>query len=150
METAKDVSQRLLEITGTALLSGDFDRFMSCFHLPHCIETSDRKAVLETRDQMRAVFDRVVCDYRRKGVTDLVRVCDVAEFRGSDRIEATHTTHMMAGNYRVQDPFPAFCVIARVDGDWKLSASQYAVDNNTTVGRALHNTDIGVPSAPGA
>lgn len=136
-QSAKGVSQRLLDVTGTALLGKDFEGFARCFHLPHVIETPERKTVLETRHDLRAVFDRVVEDYMRKQITDLVRVCDVAEFRSATRIEATHVTHMMSGSLRVTDPFPTFSVLEWIGAGWRISASQYAVDKNTTVGRAL-------------
>lgn len=135
--TAKEVSEMLLKQTGDALLSNDFALFAQCFHLPHTIETGDNKRVLKTFAEMRAVFDSVVGDYARKRVTDLVRITEVAEFRSDTRIEAAHMTHMMSGDQRVTDPFPCFSVLEFIDDCWRSTASQYAVDTHTTVGRAL-------------
>ena len=141
-QTAKEISEMLLKITGDALLSNDFETFAPCFHLPHLIETPDCKKVLENLDDMRVVFDRVSDDYHRRQVTNLVRICEVAEFRGDTRIEATHVTHMMCGNQRVVDPFPAFSVLEFIDGRWRVSSSQYAVDKHTAVGRALARANV--------
>jgi len=134
----------LLEKTGKAMLSGDFKAFMRCFALPHIIETPDKKTVLKTRSAMREVFNTVVQEYADRGVTDLIRICEVAEYRGPFRVEATHITHMMSGNHRVQDPFPGFSVLEFIEGRWQVSSSQYAVDKTTTVGRALE-AGIGDP-----
>jgi len=137
---AKTISEALLARTGDAILSGDFETFAQCFSLPHFIATADCKTTLRTRTELRAVFDRVHEDYRRKRVTDLVRQCDVAEYRSQTRIEATHTTHMMSGPHRLMDPFPAFSVLELTDGAWRCAQSQYALDEQTTVGRALQVT----------
>ncbi len=148
--TAKDISEMLLELTGGALLSGNFETFAACFHLPHTIETPDHKRVLETRTDLRAVFDSVTDDYRRKRITRLVRICEVATFKSETRVEATHITHMMAEDQRVGDPFPNFSVLEFIDGRWQATATQYAVDKTTTVGRALsgpaHHNRSGRPN----
>ena len=136
-EKAREIAEGFLEITGKALLSGDYESFVACFHLPHTIETPDQKTVLKTDAAFRRVFDRVCEDYRTRGVTDLIRICDVAEFRGPHRIESTHTAHLMSGSYRVVEPYPSFAVIERFGERWLITSSQYAVDQRTTVGRAL-------------
>ncbi len=136
-QTAQQISEMLLELTGTALLTNNFSLFSQCFHLPHLIETADSKRELETIDDLQTVFHSVTEDYRRKRITNLVRICEVAEFRSDTRIDATHITHMMCGDVRVFDPFPAFSVLEFFDGRWQISSSQYAVDTDTTVGRAL-------------
>jgi hypothetical protein len=136
-ETSCEISELLLEVTAKAMLGNDFDAFARCFHLPHVIETPDRKTVLKSTAALRAVFDTVVADYANRGVTRLIRVCEVSEFRGPFRIEATHITHMMAGNLRVADPFPCFSVLEFIEDRWQCTSSQYAVDRRTTVGRAL-------------
>lgn len=134
---AKQISETLLESTGTAMLAGDFETFATAFQLPHFISTNDQKTVLETTADLRETFLRVREDYLRKQITDLVRHCDVAEFRGPDTIEATHTTHLMAGNLRVNDPFPCYSILERRGGVWRIASSQYAVDKTTAVGHAL-------------
>lgn len=137
----------LLEKTAKAMLSGDFDTFALCFALPHVIETPDKKTILKSRAALREVFDSVVEDYANRRITDLIRICEVAEYRGPFRIEATHITHMMSGHFRVQDPFPSFSVLEYIEDRWQISSSQYAVDKTTTVGRAL---DAGMGSADAA
>lgn len=135
--SAKDISEMLLEKTRAALLGNDFDAFAACVHLPHFIASSNDKKLIETRDDLHDIFKNVVQDYTSKRITELIRVCDVAEYRSETRIEATHTTHMMSGNQRIGDPFPVFSILEFIDGRWKISSSQYAVEKTTTVGFAL-------------
>ncbi|MBD3664285.1 hypothetical protein [Sulfitobacter aestuariivivens] len=136
-QTAQQIAEVSLEITGKALLSDDFATFAACFHLPHSIETPDHKRVLNTPEDLRSMFDAVAEDYRRKRVTELVRYCEVAAFESETRIKATYMSHMLAGDQRVHDPFPIFSVLEFIDGRWQCVSSQYAVDTNTTVGRAI-------------
>lgn len=142
--TAREISEALLEITGKALIGNDFESFERCFHVPHLIETPDEKRVLKTQAALRRVFDCVVEDYRNRNITDLIRITEVAEFRGPFRVEATHCTHMMSRHLRVMDPFPCFSVLEFIDDRWQCTSSQYAVDQKTTVGRALSHR----PNAP--
>ena len=138
---AKDVSQMLLEKTGKALLSGDFETFAQCFALPHTIDTPDRKTTLKTKSALSLMFFRVVADYRHRNITNIIRFCEVAEYKDLTTIEATHISYMMSGSQRVIEPFPGFSVIKYIDGRWQRTDTQYAVDNETTVGRALKNWD---------
>ena len=137
-QTAFEVSEMPLETTRVAIFNGDFDAFAACVHLPHLMESAEDKKVLKTREDLRDVFLSVTEDIARKRVTNLVRICEIAEYRGNTRIKATHMTHMMSGDQRVKEPFPSLSIIELIDGIWKVSASQYAVDKTTTVGRALY------------
>ena len=149
-QTAKEISEMILALTAKALLTGSFDQFAHWFHLPHTIETPDCKSVLRTEEDMKVVFDSVTDDYRQKRVTDLVRICEVAEFQSEKRVVATHITHMMAGNQRVNDPFPNLSVLEFIGGRWQATSTQYAVDRYTTVGRALARVTAANPAQTGA
>ena len=129
----------LLEITGTALLENDFRSLFECFHVPHFIATAEHKTVLETRQELRDIFDTAVAGYSRQQITNLVRFCEVAEYRSDTRIEAMHITHLMSGNQRVAEPFPSFSVLEFIDGRWQITSSQYAVDKTTPFGSAIEN-----------
>ena len=135
--SATEISEMLLEMTGNAMLEKDFEAFARCFHLPHILETPDEKTVLKTRVALRALFDRVTHDHADRNVNNLIRICEVAEFRGPFRVEATHITHLMSGTQRVADPFPTFSVLEYIDNRWQITSSQYAVDRNINVGRAF-------------
>jgi len=137
IKPASEVIEDLLRITRKAILANDFQTFLTCFTFPHRLSSSEKKDILENEQDMRKLFDTLLHYYTLNGMTDLVRYCDVAEYSSPTRIEATHITHVMAGNRRVTDPFPAYSVIELIEGSWKITASQYAVDSKTAVGLAL-------------
>jgi hypothetical protein len=134
---AKEISEMLLEITGTALLENDFDRFSNRFYIPHFIATAENKTVLETRQDLRELFNTAVAGYSRQRITNLARFCEVAEYRSDTRIEAMHITHLMSGNQRVAEPFPSFSVLEFIDARWQITSSQYALDKTTMFGNAI-------------
>ncbi len=140
------ICEQLLKITGDALLSDDFDKFAACFQLPYFIATSDHKASIDTPEAFRELFDRTICDFRLKGVTDLVRVCESSEYRSETQIGSTHVTHLMCAAQRITDPYPTFSTIELIDGEWKITSSQYALDKNMAVGAALNALNANAPA----
>jgi len=136
-EKASEIYEALLERTGKALIAGDFDTFSSCFSVPHTIDTPDGKVIIETRDALEALFLKVVQDFRDRNVTTLIRTCEVAEFRGHHKVEATHVSNPMSGDQRVMEPFIGFSVVEFIDGRWQLTSTQYAGVDQTNVSRAL-------------
>jgi len=136
-DTAREIAQAILDMTGNALLSNDFEAFAPYFQLPHLIEAAEQRRMLTTTADLRMAFDKVVEDIRLKQVTDLIRVCEVAEFRSATRLVHTHASHMMSGNLRATEPFHSYSVLDLVGGRWLVSSSQYAVDSKTAVGRAM-------------
>jgi len=139
VKTAREISEELLEITAKALLECDFDTFSKCFHIPHFISSAEDKTVLETREDLRRVFLTACQDYEVKRVTELVRICDVAEYQSATRIQAAHTQHMMAGNERIGSATPCYSILEYIDGRWQVASSQYAIDSKTAFGQALKN-----------
>jgi hypothetical protein len=66
--SAFEVASSLLEITGKAIETGDFDTFAACFKLPQSLGTMDGIRKLTTRDDIRQVFDGVRRRYREMGL----------------------------------------------------------------------------------
>lgn len=135
--TAKDVSERLLERTGTALMTGNFEKFADCFLLPQEMETFDGRRKVQTRDDLLEVFRGVTTHLRRKNVTEFVRHCIEARFRDDDTIVTTHMSRLLSGHTLAQTPYPVMCVLRRVDGEWKVSDGMYAVEDEPYLSKAL-------------
>ena len=131
------ISDALLDSTGVAINTRDFALFAEAFSLPHTVTTFDEKRVIETMEDLELVFN-MNCDYfAAKRVTDIVRKCMSADFDGPDTVKAMHITHLMSGNQRVKDPYPGFSVIIRAEGIWRVSKSDYAVDADAGLTKAL-------------
>jgi hypothetical protein len=121
------ISQDLLDRTGKAYVMGDFDSFAACFLLPQHVATHDGTRYLETREDLRAMFDSMRAFFAERGATHLDRVNVAAEFTGADTISATHHSRLMAGDRVIQTAYPAHSILKRHDGAWKVAFSQYAV-----------------------
>ena len=121
------IHQDLLDRTGKAYATGDFDGFAACFLLPQDVATHDGTRRLETRDDLRAMFASLRAFLAERGATHLARVNVAAEFTGPDTISATHHSRLMAGDAVIQTAYPAHSILKRHDGTWKVAFSQYAV-----------------------
>jgi len=137
LTTAKDVSEHLLDRTGTAMMADDFDAFAECFAVPHEIHTFEGHHLLETRADLREVFDRVRAYYLRENVSDMVRHCVSAEFRNEKTVAAVHESRLVSGDRLVQDPYSVLSIICFVEGTWQITRSDYAIDNPKALVQAL-------------
>ena len=132
---ASDVSQALLDITGEAMLKGDFESFASVFNTPQLMATMAGPIYMETTEDMRRAFDEMHKHLKGIGATHMVRKCVVAEYTSPTRIEATHTCELLMNGKRLNGPYPAFSVLEKIDGNWMVTGSEYALEAND--GQAL-------------
>ncbi|MEL6641202.1 MAG: hypothetical protein AAFP98_07795 [Pseudomonadota bacterium] len=139
---ASDVSQALLDITGAALMSGDFDAFASAFHVPQHMATMAGPVFMETTEDMRRAIDEMHNHIKGIGATDLVRKCVVAEYKTPSRIEATHTSEILKDGKRLSGTYPGFSVLEKIDGNWKVTASEYALEANDGKALAIAAADV--------
>ena len=143
LKTAKDVSEHLLRITAKALMTRDFDMFAACFHLPQTMNTMGRRVVAETRFDLRRVFESNCDHHEALGVTELRRECVAAIFHGENRVEATHLSTVLADGKEVMPPYPVFSVLEKSDTGWLIMSSEYALDDDSAVAKAIHAAETG-------
>ena len=127
-QTAEDIATDFLRKTGDAVMSNDFDAFRACFRLPHIADTFEGQNVIETEEELRAVFNNIRARFMEMGVTDFVRHVIAAEFQKDDLIVVTHETRLMHNNHLLQDPYPNYGSIALIDGEWKIVDAMYATN----------------------
>lgn len=125
--TAREISEYLLEETRRTIFENDFDGFLACFELPNVVETFEGTQTLETPNDVRRIYDNNKAYFARKGVTEMVRTCLAAEFLDADTVQSTHETRIVAGKIMIQRPFPVFSILRRIEGQWRISRSQYAI-----------------------
>lgn len=119
------------------MLNGDFESLCHCYSVPHTIETPEGKITIQTHDALKVLFKKIVQNYRTRNVTALIRYCETAEFRGSNRVEATHVSHQMSGSQRIMAPFHGYSVIEFIDNRWQLTSTQFAIDKKNHAGAVL-------------
>ncbi|MEL6684098.1 MAG: hypothetical protein AAFN63_11855 [Pseudomonadota bacterium] len=135
--TAREIIEVMLLRTSKAILDNDFTAMNACFALPLLLETKETELIITTEQEHREMFDRLVEGYVCKGVTDIIRVCEVAEFLEPNVIRSLHISHIMAGDQRVDDPLPTIATTELFDDGWRITAAQYAATTNVPVGRAM-------------
>jgi hypothetical protein len=138
---ASDIAEALLEITGEALLSGDFDAFAAVFHVPQVMATMAGPIHMETLDDMRRAFDEMHQHFKAVGVTQMVRTCVAAAYETPTRIQSTHVSDLLHNGKRLNEPYPVFSVIERIDGNWKVTGGEYALEPSNGQALALSRAD---------
>lgn len=139
--TAADISTAILDVTGEALMTGNFDAFLSVFHVPQHMETLGGPIFMETEEDMRRAFDQMHNHLRAVKITDLVRKVVASEYGSGTRIESTHTSEALQNGKRMSDPYPVFSVIEKIDGTWKVTRSEYALAPTSGQALALAHAD---------
>lgn len=134
---AKAIAEYLLDITGHALMSGDFAAFAEVFDLPQVMTVAGDAIEVETRADLERMFDTMHQHFKGIGVTDLIRLCEAAEFVGPGEINATHVTHLMSRGTRVQDPYPVIATLVHRKSGWKVSSAEYDLDPSGGQARAI-------------
>lgn len=135
--TARDIAEYLLDCTGAALKSGDFEQFFCCFNLPLEIHTFDGWQSIKVKEDLQTVFENVRKYHRKMCATDFVRTCLAAEFKDPDTIHMAHESRLLQGTRHLQKPYPVFSIVERVDGRWKVGRSEYAVIDSPDLSKAL-------------
>ncbi len=140
--TALKIAEAILEITGDALMTGDFDAFAAVFHVPQFMATMAGPVHMETVDDMRRCFDEMHQHFKGIGVTELVRACVAAEYKSPTRIESTHVTELLQNGKRLNEPYPVFSVLEKIDGDWKVTGGEYALEPSNGQALAISRADV--------
>lgn len=145
-DTAHGIASSLLDATGRALVSGDFDGFIRCFRLPQTIAAIDNVQHLNTKADARRVFDKIRAHYSDVGLSRLERRIELALFDGPEVIQSCHVARLLAEDGT--DAKPQVETLSRLvceEGQWLIARTQAIVPGASALGQALM---MGAPSAP--
>ena len=134
---AKAIAEFLLEETGVAIRTKNFDAFAPHFRLPITAGSFDGDHLAETMEDLRRIFDGVVGCQKSRSVTDMVREVIASSFIDEDTIGSTHMTYLLSGTQMVIAPYACHSILRRVDGEWSVAESRYAVDTHTKLSAVL-------------
>lgn len=137
LTTPRAVSEHLLRVTAHALMTKDFDTFAACFRLPQKMTTAGTQVVVKCIDDFRTCFDQFCALLDESGVTELYRECIAAEFKGRDRVEATHISYVRRDGVNIVTPYPVFSVLEREGNRWVITSSDYMLDDDQPLARAI-------------
>ena len=136
-DVARAISQDLLDRSGQAYLTGDFDAFADCFAFPHRITTFDGTTIVPDRDALHDIFVAVRDHFAANRLTDIVRPCIDASFADADTVKATHESRYLSGYRLIQRPAVCLSTIRWLDGVWRVADGQYAIQDADCHVRAL-------------
>lgn len=140
--TATDIAEALLEITGDALVSGDFEAFVAVFHVPQYMATLAGPIYMETHEDMSRAFAEMHGYFRDNGITRLNREVTKANYVSDLKISFTHVSTTMRGSRQIKGPYPVFSVIEWIDGTWKVTGSEYVLEPDSEQAKALAHADV--------
>lgn len=130
--------QAILDETGQSLLAGEFGVFAPHFELPYRVAGFEAETVAQNMAELRVLFDRAHLQYRRLGLSDLVRTCQMAEVSERSRMTCLYSSRLVApGNVLQQPSYDCMAELVMRDGRWRFTSSTYAIDVNEAQGRVL-------------
>ena len=133
----KAVSQYMLDRTGHALMTGDLALYLSCFILPHRVQTFEGAIHITDTATLTRIFNDVRQTYASAGVTALERRCSHARFAGPHRVDAHYESRALRGTQLIYRPFPALTAIHFDVGGWRVGDCQYAIAEAPRLVQAL-------------
>lgn len=145
VEDARMIARAMLDKTGEATMSQDFETYAECFKIPQTMETYAGKITIATLADLRDVFNAVVRQFDAMDVTHFERVILAAEFKGPDMVVVAHETRLMRGNYLLREPYPAYGTCEKIDGRWMITDSMYAINDINSVYSNVADTNNHVP-----
>lgn len=135
--SAFPIVKTILDGTGRALLRKCFLSFAQYFTVPHVIETFEGSRTVASFAEFRGLFDGLVTQYERRGVTDLVRNCLEVKFRDENTILCAHEVRIMSGSQLLWRPYPVFSEVKRIGQHWKVVRTSYAIEGNPALADVL-------------
>ena len=119
-------------------MDGDFQAFRACFQLPQVMETFSGPHRVEGEDDLQRIFCKIREYYRTEGITHMIRRCVSAEYRDEATIASTHESRLIrGGSVLARSPYPVFSILSKVNGNWLIAFSQYAIADEPDLARAL-------------
>ncbi|MEL7301642.1 MAG: hypothetical protein AAFM92_14770 [Pseudomonadota bacterium] len=143
---ARAICEELAARSAEALLSKDFESFLSMTQVPTTVETFDGRRQLRTRAEVKETFEGVCDHYARIGATDIVRSVIAAEYVDGT-IRGTLECRVLAGQILVRAPFVIYSTYVEEDGAWKVAESSYVCDDAPSYTRALSHGPGARPTA---
>ena len=118
---AVKIAEELLDRTGRALMTGDFD-------LPHCAQT---------RDDLRDVFDSVRRYFASVGVERLDRHVVYAKAEDDKTINYVYEARLMNGDTPLKEPYLVYTTARLTQEGWQIEGSSFAIPNDRALSQAL-------------
>lgn len=132
-----DISFDLLQRSAGPLLTGDFEAFAACFHLPHALTTPVGLRIIRTREDLRAMFDEITQFYGGKSTQTVTRKLLKADYTSDTTAVCIHENHLIGSKGLVTAPVRVFSIMHRRPRGWAVSYCEYTPGECLDFCRAL-------------
>lgn len=123
-------------------MSGDIERTLAWCDIPCTLETMERKIIVESNEEMRAICVAFIQRLKTQQLTHLARRCLEADFVDDDTLTATYESRYVSEGARLAEgPYFGFVLLRRRETGWKISSMQFAAAADTTVNATLRDKD---------
>ncbi len=129
-EAACAIYQEVLDRLSEAALRYDPEALCAGVKFPLRISTMKENFIIETREdwlKSRKIFHQNLVSM---GVNNYIRLAHKAEFLSENYIQGYHVTHIMRNSEKVVPDYENRTTLARVDGHWRITAMDSAVQND--------------------
>lgn len=122
-----DVLSRFLDALTQSNQADDFDAYCNLVDLPAGFHSAHEDRVLQTRSQLRQVFDMLRATMALSEDARLHRTAIAAEYVSADQIVGYYDSCVLANDAVHYGPVKARVVLKQIDGNWKLKSATNAV-----------------------
>lgn len=119
------------------MISGDFESFAACFHLPQAMATPERMRILRTREDLRELFDDLQRYYRLNGTKMVSRRLVKAQFMGEASVISVHENILIGKTGVIAPPLRQTSVLQRKGGSWRVGFCEYTPADDLDFCRVL-------------
>lgn len=144
-DPASRIALDLLSKSAGPLISGDFESFAACFHLPQALATPTGVRVLRNREDLQDMFEDLLRYYRGKGTTIVNRTLIQAEFWGEGGVISIHENLLIGRKGVIAPPIRQVSVLQKKHDSWRVSFCEYTPADDVDFCRALMGRPNGVP-----
>jgi len=128
-----EIVRTLLEATEKSYWERDFETFAKCFRMPHTIGSLEGDTLVETREELRSIFDTMGAHYSALGALALKREAQEAVFVDKDNLRVMFTTQQVLPNQVLTNKISFYSEVERVGNDWQITLTR-AVSSDETLG----------------
>ena len=136
-DSADDIALALLHRSAGPLISGDFESFAACFHLPQAMATPSRIRILKTRADLRELFDDLMQYYQVNGTKMVSRRLVKAEFMGEASVISIHENILIGKTGVIAPPLQQTSVLQKKNGNWRVGFCEYTPADDLDFCRVL-------------
>ncbi len=128
-----EIARTLLSVTERSYWDRDFETFASCFGMPHVIGSLEGDTTVETRAELRAIFDTMGAHYNALGALAMRREANEAVLVDENNLRVMFVSQQVLPGQVLTNKIYFYSEVERVDGDWKITLTR-AVTSDETLG----------------